>query len=38
MSRISQISNLEQLKLILRNIALANTLKEFRPTLPTENL
>jgi len=37
MPRISQISNLEQLKLILRNIALANTLEEFRPTLPEDN-
>jgi predicted transposase YdaD len=37
MSQISQISNLEQLKTILRNIALANTLEDFRPTLLENN-
>jgi hypothetical protein len=36
MPRISPISNLEQLKAILRNIALANTIAEFLPVLPEE--
>jgi predicted transposase YdaD len=36
MPRISPISNLEQLKAIVRNIALANTIAEFLPILPED--